>query len=408
MDITNKIFEVVSGSHAHGTNTPASDLDIKGIYLLPPETFLSLFKVEEEVSDDNQDIRYYNIAKFLQLLVPQNPNIIELLWTEDIRYKHPVMDILLDRRAEFLSKKVADSFAGYASQQLGRLMGHQKWLVRQNAGLDHLRKLYGQNKVGKAWLQEILDEEMFGRLGITEDNGVETTLEMNHYLCIDNINLIANQSPSLLNFVTYIDEHGRIFSGNIKELAVLLQDFSATKLNQENYVLWHDPTNALKRGVLAPKATNVSFIDIEEKKLNDIAPQYKGQMMISFAAYKGATESRKKFHKWRKERNKDRAALEEKMGFDGKHASHLIRLLRMAEEILTQHKVIVKRPDAAELLSIRHGAWSLEQIISYAEAKNQKIQELRKTSSLREEVDKNLADQIYRKILAAFFGWNLA
>lgn len=408
MDIQNKIFEVVSGSHAHGTNTASSDLDIKGIYLLPPEVFLSLFKIEEEVSDENQDIRYYNIVKFLQLLVPQNPNIIEILWTEDIRYKHPVMDILLSKREEFLSKKVADSFAGYASQQLGRLMGHQKWLVRQNAGLEYLRKLYDQNKIGKAWLQEILDEEMFGRLGITGDNGIETTLEMNHYLCVDNVNLIANQSPSLLNFVTYINEHGRVFKGNIKELALLLQDFSATKLNQENYVLWYDPTNALRRGVLAPKATNVSFIDIEEKKLNDIAPQYKGQMMVSFAAYRGAVEARKKFHKWRKERNKDRAALEEKMGFDGKHASHLIRLLRMAEEILTQHKVIVKRPDAAELLSIRHGAWSLEQIISYAEEKNKQIQELRKTSTLREEVDRKLADQVYRQILSDYFKLNLA
>lgn len=407
MDIKNKIFEVISGSHAHGTNTPASDLDIKGIYLLPPEVFLSLFKTEEEVSDENQDIRYYNIAKFLQLLVPQNPNIIELLWTEDIQYKHPVMDILLTRRAEFLSKKVAESFAGYASQQLGRLMGHQKWLVRQNAGLEHLRKLYDQNKIGKAWLQEILDEEMFERLKIVGDNGVATTLEMNHYLCTDNVNLIANQSPSLLNFVTYINEHGRIFKGNIKELAILLQDFSATKLNQEIYTLWYDPTNALKRGVLAPKSTNVSFIDIEENKLNSINPQYKGEMVVSFAAYKGATESRKKFHKWRKERNKDRAALEEKMGFDGKHAAHLIRLLRMAEEILTQHKVVVKRPDAAELLSIRHGAWSLEQIISYAEEKNKQIQELRKTSSLREEVDRGLADQIYRQILAEYFSLKL-
>ena len=57
-----KIFEVLSGSHAHGTNTPASDLDIKGIFMLPPEVFLSLNKISEETSDDNQDIRYYDIA----------------------------------------------------------------------------------------------------------------------------------------------------------------------------------------------------------------------------------------------------------------------------------------------------------------------------------------------------------
>ena len=65
--------------------------------------------------------------------------------------------------------------------------------------------------------------------------------------------------------------------------------------------------------------------------MNNIAPEFKGYIMVNFPAYRGASESRKKFHKWRKERNKSRAELEEQMGFDGKHAAHLIRLLRMAE-----------------------------------------------------------------------------
>jgi len=403
----NKIFEVISGSHAHGTNTPASDLDIKGIFMFPPEVFLSLFKVEEEVSDKNQDVKFYDIAKFLKLLVAQNPNIIEILWTEDINYRHPVMDILFSKREKFLSRKIADSFAGYATQQLKRLMGHQKWLVKQNNGLAKLRSLHEANKISTAWLKEVLDKEMFSRLNIVSDNGIETTLAMNHYLCLDDINLIANQSPSLLNFVTYINGNGRIFKGNIEELATLLQELSATKINHEIYGLWYDPTNTLKRGVLTSKSKNVSFIDIEEKKLNDIAPEYKGEIVVNFATFKGATESRKKFHKWRKERNEARASLEERMGFDGKHAAHLIRLLRMAEEVLTQHKVIVKRPDAQELLAIRNGAWSLERIIAYAEEKNKQIQELCKTSDLREEVDREMADQVYREMLSAYFKINL-
>ena len=69
----NKIFEVVSGSHAHGTNTPASDLDIKGHFYASSRSVLSLFKVEKEVGDEKQDIKFYDIAKFLQQLVPQNP-----------------------------------------------------------------------------------------------------------------------------------------------------------------------------------------------------------------------------------------------------------------------------------------------------------------------------------------------
>jgi len=397
-----KIFEVVSGSHAHGTNTPTSDLDIKGIFMLPPSVFLSLFKVVEESSDENQDIRFYDIAKFLRLLTAQNPNIIEILWTEGFRYKHPVMDILLAKRDLFLSKQVADSFAGYAAQQLGRLMGHQRWLTKQNEGLAHLRSLYTQNKVGTAWLREVLDEEMFRRLNIIGDNGIETNLNMNRFLCLDNISMIANQTPSLLNFVVYVNEYGQIFNGNIASLAELLSDFSATKIEHTTYNLWHDPTGALKRGVLAPKATNVSYLDIDAKKLMDIKPKYKGYIMVNFFAYKSAAENRKKFHKWRKERNSARAMLEEKMGFDGKHAAHLIRLLRMAKEILLTHHVTVKRPDAEELLAIRNGAWTLEQVVSYAETLNLEIQNIRKTSGLRETVDRNMADQTYREMLSRY------
>jgi len=46
--------------------------------------------------------------------------------------------------------------------------------------------------------------------------------------------------------------------------------------------------------------------------------------------------------------------LEAKFGFDTKHAMHLIRLLRMAREILETGVVHVKRPDAEELSAIRY------------------------------------------------------
>ena len=56
-----------------------------------------------------------------------------------------------------------------------------------------------------------------------------------------------------------------------------------------------------------------------------------------------------------------------------KHAYHLVRLIKMAEEILTTGKVIVKRPDREDLLSIRNGAWSYEKLISFAEEKQKSL-----------------------------------
>jgi hypothetical protein len=78
-----------------------------------------------------------------------------------------------------------------------------------------------------------------------------------------------------------------------------------------------------------------------------------------------------------------------------KHAMHLIRLLRMGEEILTTGKVKVKREDAQELLDIRNGALSYEELVSWAEAQDNKIRgELYKNSCLPKKPDVKLAASV--------------
>lgn len=79
--------------------------------------------------------------------------------------------------------------------------------------------------------------------------------------------------------------------------------------------------------------------------------------------YKAAMRRWDDYQRWLKERNPARAALEAKFGYDTKHALHLVRLLRMGHEILTQGKVIVRRPDAEELLAIRSGCYGIDELL---------------------------------------------
>ena len=55
---------------------------------------------------------------------------------------------------------------------------------------------------------------------------------------------------------------------------------------------------------------------------------------------------------------------------------HLVRLMRMGVEILRDHQVLVKRPDAEELLAIRNGAWSYDDLIKYAESMDKEVREV--------------------------------
>jgi predicted nucleotidyltransferase len=57
-----------------------------------------------------------------------------------------------------------------------------------------------------------------------------------------------------------------------------------------------------------------------------------------------------------------RKRLVKQYGYDTKNAAHLIRLLRMGIEYLSEGRLYVKRQDATQLLEIKHGEWTLEQV----------------------------------------------
>ena len=98
-----------------------------------------------------------------------------------------------------------------------------------------------------------------------------------------------------------------------------------------------------------------------------------------------ASKEWSQYEEWKKNRNKARAELEVKFGFDAKHAGHLVRLYRMGKEILQTHKVNVDRTgiDADELIAIRNGAWTFEQIEEYSQKSAKELDEIYKTSTLQ-------------------------
>src|ERR1051325_1592837 len=77
-----------------------------------------------------------------------------------------------------------------------------------------------------------------------------------------------------------------------------------------------------------------------------------------------------------------RRELVRRVGYDAKNAAHLIRLLRMGIEFLTEGTMHVERQDAPELLDIKRGASPLEKVKAQAERLFQLSQEAYVRSSL--------------------------
>lgn len=116
------MFLTLGGSHAYGTDTPTSDVDIRGCAMNNASEIVGLSNFEQFVNTDT-DTTVYAFNKLITLLLNCNPNTIEMLGCkpESYIYMTDAGKELVDNRKMFLSKRALYSFGGYANQQLNRL-----------------------------------------------------------------------------------------------------------------------------------------------------------------------------------------------------------------------------------------------------------------------------------------------
>ena len=101
---------------------------------------------------------------------------------------------------------------------------------------------------------------------------------------------------------------------------------------------------------------------------------------------------------------KKRKQLVEKFGFDTKNAAHLIRILRMGIEFLTDGEIRVFREDAAELKEIKSGKWPLEKIKKEADALFILAREAYVRSPLPPKPKYSEAEELLMDIVRSSFG----
>lgn len=123
------ILKTVWGSRAFGTASPDSDLDVRGV-CIPPARYLVGLSSFEQYEDRAGEVVIYGLAKFARLALANNPNMLDILWADDadVLYIDDYGTALRAARGRFLSRKVAQTYAGYADDQLKRMETHYRWL----------------------------------------------------------------------------------------------------------------------------------------------------------------------------------------------------------------------------------------------------------------------------------------
>ena len=330
------LFEVISGSKSFGLNTPTSDTDIKGVYYLPKEKFFGLNYISQ-ISNETNDEVYYEIGRFVELLLKNNPNILEILASPEdcILYKHPIMEQL--RVEDFLSKLCKDSFAGYAVTQIKKARGLNKKIVNpmpkeKKSLLDFCYVLKGYNSVVfPQWLEEN----------------------------------------------NYKQEHcGLINMPNSKGM----------------YALFYDAQNKLGyKGIIQKENSNEVSLSSIPKTEKEIA-----YLSCNQDGYSKYCKEYKEYWDWMEKRNEERYNTNQQHGknYDSKNMMHTIRLLQTAQQILSTGKLNIRVTNREELLDIKAGNQEYDDLLKIADGLIASIESLSDSCTLPESPDVEKATRV--------------
>jgi uncharacterized protein len=156
---SNKILEIVTGSHLYGTNTEASDKDYVGIFM-PDKSYIYGFKKCEEVdlsikdklnngknSEKAVDRFFHEYRKFIKLAMENNPNVLEILFVniKNIVFINDRGHDLLIIKHLFPYQGLKDKFLGYAISQKHKMQIRSDKFKDLETGLNLLENDFQTN-----------------------------------------------------------------------------------------------------------------------------------------------------------------------------------------------------------------------------------------------------------------------
>jgi len=325
------LFEVIAGSKAYGLSTAGSDTDIKGVYYLPKADFYAGEYVSQ-VADEKNDVVYYELGRFFELLAKSNPTVLEMLASPKncIRYAHPLFEDL--RMDDYLSLAAVDTFVNYAMRQVYKAKGLNKKI---------------NNPVAKKR---------------------KTLMDFCYVL----------QGVDAVPLVLYLESKGWT-----------QENCGLAKLEhcKDTYGLYYNSPSVTYKGILRKEDSsevNCSSIPKGEK--------LEAYLVVNHDAFAQYCKAYREYFEWEANRNQKRfqSNLENNAGYDAKNMMHTLRLLEVAKEILVQGVLNVRRTNRAELLEIKNGVYSYDELAMKAKVLQDEILACRESSPLRKTINKEL------------------
>lgn len=420
------IYEYVRGSKLYGLDRPESDEDHGGVYMEPLDSFLGHgIGFPEDVHDKTNDESWFSLKKFITLLLNSNPNVLEALYVpkDKIIYKHPIMDILLESRDRFVTKKCFGSFMGYAKTQIEKAQNLKKKIVHPIEGP----------------LQSVLEFVMYEKDGGSDtvvnwlkENGLKQKycglVNLDKMICC--YDMYYDWGGHLYNerkiedWETFKEHCTRMFDttdeweNNFED--PFLRSLFKYGMEQGFSLIGYDPYGAY----IVPEELEKFWKTVEKPfgykgivneadtsnqvRLSSIPKGEKKVLLVSYNkdAYQTYCQQYKEYHDWDKHHNKERFNLAKKGHYDLKNGMHSARLLAMGIEIARGEGVKIDRRgiDREWLLQIRNGDIEYERLMAYLKSRDEEMKNAMAMSCLPAEIDMDFVDDICIKMRRRFYG----
>lgn len=342
------LYEIISGSQTHGTATVTSDIDKKGIYVLPEYYYLTGNYIPQ-IAENNNNETYYEIGRFMELLKTSNPNIVEMLCVKEefILHSSPLMHLLLRLKNKIPNKKFKYTFGQYASTQISKARGLKKKIVNP---VDPKRK------TPYDFCRVIIGSETFPIDNFLDNSGYKKEK------CG-----VTNVTNAKDTYALFYDHHGEHkYRGFVKD---------------------GDLSNELR----------LSSVPKGEKAV--------AHFVYNKDCYIAHCKEYKEYFEWVAKRNNDRYQTNVEHGgdYDSKNMCHSVRLLQMAIEIAEGKGINVWRENREELLSIKRGESNYQTILAKATDLVSQMEKAFDESDLPEEMDTSEFNEIIYKIRKSLY-----
>lgn len=411
------IYEYIRGSHAYGLNVETSDIDTGGVYIDDVDNILGLREnYKEQIADKKNDNVWYEVGRFLELLMASNPNMLEALFVPErcILHVSPIMQLILDNKKRFLSKKSFNALVGYSIQQVRKARGLNKKIVKpikvRKMPIDFCYTFKGQ---GSEPIKEFLDRMHLKQIycGLVHIDNMDQAYAV-FYDWGQHMHMEWKTADEFADFM--IGGNAEMFLKSLKyfdisklyyRLQTAVSEYRADEKHKENIEKYREEFKNIYHDTVP---SGYHGIQKEDGSSNDVHLDsvVKGETPICHLLYNKngyASHCReyKDYKDWEKNRNQSRYESNLDKNYDSKNIMHCVRLIQMGIELAKTGEFNVDREKAGDrefLLDIRNHKYEYDYLIDYCEKKKLELDEAIEKCTLPEDVDHEFVNDLLIKI----------